>query len=152
MEIRSGSGYPSSALSNFAPHNFVFDNIKVNSLEGILQALKFDNIEMQEYVCSLVGIKAKMKGKNKNWQRTQTLYWQGKPINRHSEEYQDLITRIYDECAKQNQSFRKALVASGDAVLTHSIGRNNSSETILTRQEFCSRLTKLREKINKGLL
>jgi hypothetical protein len=42
-------------------------------MEGFLQSLKFKSIDMQEYVCTLVGMKAKMKGKNKNWWKTQTL-------------------------------------------------------------------------------
>jgi predicted NAD-dependent protein-ADP-ribosyltransferase YbiA (DUF1768 family) len=152
MDIKSGAGYPAASLSNFPPQPFVIDGVKCASREGFLQSLKFENPEMQEYICTLVGIKAKMKGKNKNWQRNQTLYWRGNPINRHSQEYQDLLDRMYEECAKQNETFRKALIASGDAVLTHSIGNGNPSETVLTRQELCGRLTKLREKIKKGLL
>ena len=74
MNIGSGNGYPSSALSNFAPHPFVFEGILCNSMEGLLQSFKFKSIEMQEYVCTLVGIRAKMKGKNKNWWKTQKVY------------------------------------------------------------------------------
>ena len=44
----------------------------------------------------------------------------------------------------QNESFRKALLASGDSVLTHSMGSNKESETVLTEREFCSRLMRLR--------
>jgi hypothetical protein len=47
---------------------------------------------------------------------------------------------------EQSESFKKALIASGDAVLTHSMGRNKINETVLTVREFCSRLTKLRQK------
>jgi predicted NAD-dependent protein-ADP-ribosyltransferase YbiA (DUF1768 family) len=44
MDILSGSGYPSGALSNFAPHPFVFDGVQVASMEGLLQAFKFKPI------------------------------------------------------------------------------------------------------------
>jgi hypothetical protein len=27
MDIRSGAGWPASALSNFAPHQFIFDGV-----------------------------------------------------------------------------------------------------------------------------
>jgi hypothetical protein len=37
MDIGSKSGYPSSALSNFAPHAFEFDGVKCASMEGLLQ-------------------------------------------------------------------------------------------------------------------
>ena len=74
MDIGSGSGYPSSALSNFAPHRFVIDGVECVSMEGFLQSLKFQDIEMQKHVCTLVGKKAKFKGKKKKWWKTQTLY------------------------------------------------------------------------------
>lgn len=41
MDIGSGTGYPSAALSNFAPHSFVIDGVECASMEGFLQSLKF---------------------------------------------------------------------------------------------------------------
>ena len=146
MDIGSGKSYPSNALSNFAPHPFVFDGVECNSMEGFLQSLKFKSIEMQEHVCTLVGIRAKMKGKNKKWWRTQVLYWKHQEIDRHSEEYQDLLDDAYIAMYK-NTKFQKALEASKGAHLTHSIGKSDPNRTILTISEFCSRLTKLRDNI-----
>jgi len=146
MDIGSKSKYPSNALSNFAPHPFVFDDVPCNSMEGFLQALKFKAEAMQRHVCTLVGLAAKRAGRNKNWQREQRLWWKGVPYPRKSQEYQDLLDRAYAALAK-NEKFRNALLASGDAVLTHTIGRVNESETILTRSEFCGRLTRLRAAI-----
>jgi len=145
MNISSGGKYPSNALSNFAPHPFIFDRVEVAGMEGFLQSLKFKNPDMQKEVCKLVGRGAKYNGKGKNWQRDGVLYWRGKEILRNSDEYQDLLDRVYGAIFEQSQSFRKALMASGNATLTHSLGRNKPSETILTRSEFCKRLTKLRE-------
>lgn len=145
MDIGSGSGFPSATLSNFSPHPFVIDGVECNSMEGFLQSLKFFNPEMQKEVCKLVGKAAKFKGKKKKWWRTQTLYWQGTEISRDSQEYQDLLDRAFNALA-QNSGFRAALLATGNSVLTHSIGKNKITETVLTRQEFCSRLTKIREK------
>jgi predicted NAD-dependent protein-ADP-ribosyltransferase YbiA (DUF1768 family) len=144
MDIGSGNAYPSNALSNFAPHPFEIDGIQCNSMEGFLQSLKFESEEMQEYVCSLVGYAAKKKGRDKNWKRSQTLFWRGAEIKRNSQEYQDLLDRAYTELYK-NIKFKAALEASGNSVLTHSIGKSKESETILTNHEFCSRLTKLRD-------
>ena len=146
MDISSGSGYPASSLSNFAPHEFIIDDIQCASMEGFLQSLKFQNPDMQKYVCSLVGKAAKFKGKNKKWQNTGNLYWQGKIIPRNSESYQELLDKAYNALAK-NQSFKKALLATGNATLTHSIGKTKISETILTKTEFVSRLTKIRTKL-----
>lgn len=148
MDIGSGNNYPSSALSNFAPHPFVIDGVECNSMEGFLQSLKFESIDMQKHVCTLVGKAAKFRGKHKKWWRTQTLYWQGKPIDRHSEEYQQLLDKAY-MALYQNSGFKKALEATNNSVLTHSIGKNNPRQTVLTESEFCSRLMKLR---NQGKL
>lgn len=149
MDIGSGNGYPSSALSNFAPHPFVIDGIECNSMEGFLQSLKFKSPEMQKEVCKLVGKKAKFKGKHKDWYRTQTLWWRGVEIDRHSQEYQDLLDRAFAELAK-NTKFREALLATQNANLTHSIGKRDPHKTILTTQEFCSRLMRLREQMKKA--
>lgn len=103
---------------------------------------------MQKHVCTLVGKKAKFKGKKKRWWREQKLYWQGKVIDRHSDEYQELLDRAFNALS-ENSGFRRALLATHNAVLTHSIGKKNPSETILTRNEFCSRLTKIRARLQQ---
>jgi len=150
MDIGSKKGYPASALSNFAPHPFVFTwkgfTVECNSMEGLLQSLKFKNPEMQKEVCKLVGHEAKMKGKNKNWYTSQTLWWNGQPIDRHSNEYQELLDAAY-EALSQNDSFRKALLST-EGILTHSIGKSDANKTVLTKTEFCGRLMKIRNKLN----
>ena len=146
MDIGSGNGWPAAALSNFSPHPFVIDDIECASMEGFLQSLKFSNPDMQKEVCKMVGKQAKFKGKKKKWHKTQTLYWQGQEIKRNSEEYQQLLDRAFKALAA-NESFKKALLATGNATLTHSIGKNKQSETVLTKSEFCSRLMKIREEL-----
>jgi predicted NAD-dependent protein-ADP-ribosyltransferase YbiA (DUF1768 family) len=150
MDIGSKKGYPSSALSNFAPHPFYFDGIWCASMEGLLQAFKFKDANVQVEVCKLVGLKAKYRGKkrNKAWKRIQTLWWMHKEYKRGSDEYQELLDRAYDALAT-NTKFQKALLATGNAVLKHTIGSSDPSNTVLTRQEFCSRLTKIRERLKK---
>ena len=146
MDIGSGSGFPSAALSNFAPHPFVFDGVECNSMEGLLQSFKFSNPEMQREVCKLVGKQAKFKGKKKKWFKTQTLFWQGEEFKRDSEAYQELLDRAFDALST-NEGFKRALLATGHSTLTHSIGKTKQSETVLTRTEFCSRLTAIRERL-----
>ncbi|PLS19398.1 hypothetical protein CVD28_03000 [Bacillus sp. M6-12] len=148
MDIGSGTGYPSASLSNFSPHPFVIDGVECASMEGFLQSLKYSNPDMQKHVCTLVGKQAKFKGKKKAWYRTQTLYWQGEEINRHSERYQELLDKAFS-CLATNEKFQKALLATGTATLTHSMGHNDESRTVLTTREFCSRLTKIREELKK---
>ena len=132
--------YPGRNLSNFFPHPFTFRGIEVASMEGFLQGMKFKSPEMQREVFKLVGFAAKKKGAPKNWQQSQTLWYQGQ------------LDEAYDAMYEQNAAFRKALEDTHDATLTHSIGRTKESETVLTIQEFISRLNKLRrgEKLCKN--
>lgn len=146
MDVGSGEKYPAGALSNFTPRKFEVRGIPCNSMEGFLQGLKFKNPDMQKEVFSLVGIKAKRKGSKKNWQRTQTLWFQGEPIARSSKEYQDLIDEAYDALFS-NEKAKKTLLASGDANLTHSIGKRDAKKTVLTEREFCSRLMRIRSRL-----
>lgn len=148
MDIGSGAGYPASALSNFAPHAFHFDGVDCASMEGWLQATKFQQVHQQIAMCSYVGLAAKRRGKgrNRHWQRVQKLWWNGVEYDRHGKPYQELLDRAYAALAT-NDGFCRALLASGDAVLTHSMGRRDAHDTVLTRREFCSRLTKLRREL-----
>jgi len=149
MDIRSGCGYPYSALSNFAPHRFSLDGVECASMEGLLQSLKFDKAHVQIEVCKLVGKTAKHRGSARNaaWQRQQLLWWQGNTMKRDSVDYQTFLDRAFDAMAAQSESFRKALLATQDAVLTHSIGKTREADTVLTQREFCSILMKIRARL-----
>ena len=148
MEIKSRAKWPASSLSNFAPHPFILDGVECMSMEGFLQGLKFKSPEMQVHVCTLVGRAAKSKGSKKNWQRSQMLWWRGEPIARRSERFQDLLDRAF-KALSGNGKFQKALLASVPAVLKHSMGKNDQSKTVLTVSEFCGRLTRIREELQK---
>lgn len=124
------------------------DGVECASMEGFLQSLKYSNVDMQKHVCTLVGKQAKFKGKKKNWYRNQTLYWLGQPIKRNSEEYTLLLERAFLQLGK-NEKFKKALLSTQNAKLTHSMGKNKKSETVLTTQEFCRLLTDLRTKLQQ---
>ena len=145
MDIGKGSGGVAGRLSNFTPRRFIFDGVECNSIEGVLQSFKFKNVDMQKEVCKLVGMIAKKKGANKNWQQYQKLYWNGKEYKRDGKEYQELLDRLYQTVYDQNENYRRDIQSCKNVTFTHSIGKNKKSETVLTSQEFCSRLTKLRD-------
>lgn len=149
MDIGAGNSYPSSALSNFAPHPFVLDGVECSSMEGFLQSLKFKNPDMQKEVCKLVGKAAKFKGKKKKWWREQKLYWRGQTLDRHGSEYQGLLDKAFDALA-QNSGFQRALLATNNANLTHNIGKNDASRTVLTTREFISRLNRIRNELQQN--
>ena len=144
MEISSNSPSPANKLSNFAHQPFTIRGIEVQSMEGLLQGLKFENPEIQRQVFTLWGSAAWKRGQHQNWKIDQTLYWQGKPIKRDSQEYQDLLDEAFLARFTQNDSARRALLATQNAVLKHSIGKRKPNETVLTKTEFTSRLTRIR--------
>ena len=147
MDIKAGKPYPAGALSNFARRPFTFRGIEVASMEGFLQGLKKKSPEAQAAMFKMFGIAAKRAGKGINWQRTQTLWFQGEAIKRDSQEYQDLLNEAYREMFKQNPKARKALLDTQNATLKHSVGWHKVNETVLTKREFCSILTTIRGEI-----
>jgi len=147
IDIDSRKPFPAGDLSNFAAHTFVFDGIACASMEGFLQSLKFQDIPEQTRVCGLVGWNAKKAGFSApDWRIKRILYWKGRAIFRESLDYQILLDEAYDALS-QNQDFQKALLATGDEPLVHSIGKTDFKETILTTDELCSRLIYLRNKL-----
>ena len=152
LDIGAKHGYPSSALSNFAAHKFIFDDVECNSMEGFLQSLKFDKPHIQVEVCKLVGVAAKNRGKdrNRNWKLANALWWKGTEFPRDSKEYQMLLDQAFLALARHSIEFRKALIETGTATLTHTIGKRSSMDTVLTQSEFCDRLKSLRAHITAG--
>lgn len=150
MDIKSGSQYPSCVLSNFACHLFTFDGVECRSMEGLLQSFKFNKPHIQVAICKLIGSGAKRRGqkRNRTWKRVQKLWWNGVTYDRNSNEYQKLLDRAY-EALSQNENFQRALLATKDSSLTHSIGSSKKSDTCLTEREFCSRLKKIRTRLQQ---
>ena len=145
MDIGKGSGGVAGRLSNFTPRKFIFDGVECSSIEGVLQSFKFKNPEMQKEICKLSGLAAKQRGASKNWRQYQKLYWNGIEYKRDSKEYQELLDRLYQTVYEQNENYRRDLESCKGVTFTHSLGRHKKSDTVLTTQEFCSRLTKLRD-------
>ena len=144
IDIGSEESSIGKELSNFSEFHFYVDDIFCASMEGFLQSLKFSDPDKQVEICKLVGVKAKFKGKKKKWYINQKLYWKGKEIERDSIEYQDLLDKAFSELYK-NSSYKSLLEQTKGHVLTHSIGKVNISETVLTIDEFCIRLMAMRD-------
>lgn len=145
--INISSKGDTSKLSNFEEREFWFDGILCKSMEGLLASFKFEDPEKQKMVCQLIGVKAKFKGKkrNKAWKSKQTLWWKGVAFPRDSKEFQDLLDKAFDALAT-NEDFKKCLLATGDQELRHDdFGSSDITQTVLTRLEFTSRLTKIRK-------
>ncbi len=148
INIWSRSPEPLCHLSNFAHHVFMLDEVLCQSLEGFLQALTTDRYDEQMEICQLIGYAAKKRAKN--WRPKQQLYWQNETYDRHGQDYQRLLDRAYLACARQNPRFVEILLSTGDAILTHDIGKTDPNYTIMTQDEYCDRLMVLRELIKQG--
>jgi hypothetical protein len=150
MDILAKADFPASALSNFTAHVFIFEDIVCGSMEGFMQALKFDDPSVQPLICALSGKEAKKQGQTRNdaWKSVQKLWWKGVAYDREGDEYQRLIDRAYDALFA-NKYFRAALLATGTEELTHSIGNPDPKQTVLTKKELCSRLMALRSRLTQ---
>lgn len=150
MDIVSTKPWPLDALSNFYPHAFEFDAIDCASMEGLLNAFKFEDVKDQERCCAMEGIIAKRfgRGRNRIWQAQQTLWWDGDAYDRHGKPYQRLLDRAFATLAHV-PAFAEALLATGTAPLTHRMGCPDPRLTVLTEEEFCSRLMVLRNLLRR---
>ena len=143
LNVDSRAEYPASALSNFAHHEFIMDGVKCRSIESWLQSLKKHLPDIQAYICGLSSMDARKAVENEKWWRSGFLYWKGETYVRAGEAYQDLLDRVYNELYG-NQKFREALRLTEGKQLTHKIGKISTRVTVLTRNEFTSRLEKMR--------
>ncbi len=146
IDIKGGSKDPrATRLSNFTDRPFSFQGTPCAGIEGVLQALKEPNPEVQLEICAMSGKEAKKAGLERdNWKDGQTLWWQGFPYPRNSREYQILITLIYDSVYNQDPSFRLDLLNLGHEDICHSIGNTDQRDTVLTEVEMVYQLNRLR--------
>lgn len=149
IDIKLKSEGSVSVLSNLYDDPFTFDGITFSSAESFLQGLKFKDTEKQNRVFAMSGKAARKAGKHHNWYKlTGNLYYQGKKINRYSEDYDNLITipfacRFY---YNTDGKFRQALLDTELKTLEHSIGKTEKCKTILTQDEYLERLNEFKLK------
>lgn len=148
LDIRSNGLYPSNVLSNLCSNVFRFERMVCGSMEGFLQSLKRKDLDKQRQICGMKGGNAR-KMSVASWQTDQIVWWKGLAIDRQSDDYRKLIRHAYQAMFEQNERFRTALMQTRGMPLIHSSGENNPYKTILTRSEFCSILTELRDGYDK---
>lgn len=142
VDIWSTSPYPANVLSNLYPNAFEIDGVRCASMEGFLQSLKIEEIEIQKEICALSGKEAKERSTS-DWQTTQIVFWQGRSFLRQSPEFQVLLRKAYQCLFEQNETFRIALLSTKGKRLYHTRGLRDPRKTILTEQEFCTMLKEL---------
>jgi hypothetical protein len=138
-------GPHAKVLSNLFPYKFEFKGKQLSSIESFFQGAKFKDVEMQNYVLEYSGLDSnRIKvASDYNWRITGELYWQGKPVDRFSKEYDDLLDELYIS-AIQNPLYRNVLKKC-DRYILHAMGETEKTETVFTRYEFERQLNCLKD-------
>ena len=139
------SGDYAKLLSNLFPYEFEFRGKKLKSIESFFQGIKFPDINMQNLVFEYSGLDSNhiKSCSDYNWKNTGIIYWQGKTIDRCSEEYDDLVDEVYIS-AIQNPLYRSVLKNCTRDII-HTMGATEKNETVFTRYEFERELNCLKD-------
>lgn len=139
------SGDYAKLLSNLFPYDFEFRGKKLKSIESFFQGIKFPNENMQNLVFEYSGLDSNhiKSCSSYDWKDTGIVYWDGNPIDRYSEEYDNLVDEVYIS-AIQNQLYRNVLKNCNKPII-HTMGKKEKSETVFTRYEFEKQLNCLKD-------
>lgn len=152
-DISDDRGFPFGMLDPSAPVRFEIDGMQCASLDGFIESLKFEKIKDQKNITKRVGNDAKKRGIQKDNLGNQTasrkVFWQGESFNRNSKKFKDLLSRVFREMAK-NPNYQAALMATEDSDFTHSKGKTNKKDTLLTKKELIENLQELRSELKAG--
>jgi hypothetical protein len=137
------------SLSNLFPYTFELDGHIIKSMEGFLQSVKTNNQNEKEKVWGMWGISCWKYGQTLNgWKDIQTLYWEGKAMDRLSDEYQHLLERAFDALF-ENEEFKQRVKESLKYNVTHTIGKTDKANSVLTKDEYVYNLERLRNKLRE---
>lgn len=151
----------SSTLSNLFPHNFDFytktgvgsDLTHCLSMESFLQSLKIPDAALQKEFCENYSGYASYKARLSlpEWRNKQLLYWNGKGYRRSGKKYSELITMAYDRLFYGNNIFREIVLPQfRGKFLIHSIGKTDTTESVLTEKEYLYQLNRLMSKLENS--
>lgn len=136
--------HPEDILSNFCNNDFCHDGVQCACMAAFLQSLKYKDEELQRGICFTFGDYVS-RYSTSDWQKDQTVWWKGQPMNRQSPEYLDFVREAYQSMFLWCGRFRYALMKTEGRQLVYNSGKEDPYKTILTDQEFCKILTDLRE-------
>ncbi len=145
------SPWPGNILSNFADTPFVIDEVNCACSEAFIQSLKIsDAIEQREF-CSLQGQEAWEKGSERSHAVFEAgkVWWRGIPHTLHSIEHYQLVKRGLSAKFSQSEVARIALLATGEAELTHDYGQSPGKKQSLPVDKFCQIVTEIRRELRE---
>jgi hypothetical protein len=135
-------------LSNLSHYDFNFLGFQASSIRGVLEGLKYRDMDVQQLNFMQYGEFLKYASSNNKWQKTNMLYFNNEEINRFSIEYQQLLNELYLSLLL-NGSFFYNLLDTNKKVLLYSDGIEDPNKTILTSREFILRLECIRDHLIK---
>lgn len=135
-------------LSNLYPHTFQLEGVSYSSMEAFFACLRTDDESLKPNFRNKFGYIAWKLGHQFDWTEKQVVYYNGVEIDRHSEDYTNLITSAFDALF-ENPDFKEALTKSQSKTLKHSMGKSSKSKSLLTRSEFIDQLNRLRKKLDE---
>lgn len=139
------------ALSNLFQYKFYFKGFILQSIESVFQGFKIKNKKSQRYLFDYYGLNSNniKIAYDYNWRDEKKVYFQGKAIDRNSQEYEDFIDELYIS-AIQNPLYRNVLKNVGDKYILHALGEKSRDETVFSRAEFEYELNALKEFVQKN--
>lgn len=143
-------GAYAKVLSNLFHYEFEFRGKKLHSIESFFQGIKFKDKNIQDLIFEYSGMDSNCikVASDYDWTENGIVYWQGEPIKRDSEEYDNIVDELYIS-AIQNPLYRGVLKNCNKDII-HSMGAENKSETVFTRYEFEKQLNCLKDFLRKG--
>jgi predicted NAD-dependent protein-ADP-ribosyltransferase YbiA (DUF1768 family) len=136
-------------ISNLAHSPFVLDGVKLASIEGFHQGIKFRDQAKQKAVFKLVGNEARQARIEANKKADGFVYWKGRAIVNQSEGYHRLYRRALLAKFTQHQPSREALVSTGDALLEHRLPRQGKRAVGAAPSRSIQMLYEIRQKLLK---
>lgn len=150
IDLRCNEKY--SALLNTANNDFLFENVRVSSMESLLQGIKFKNERNRLNVCWIKGAEVKEFSKRNFWfKHFNKVFWKNGEMDRFGDDYRDFVSRAFDAMAIQNPRFVLTLLETEDAELHYTEGIDDQRKTTLTRSEYLYQLNRLRDVFREGL-
>ena len=143
------SPWPGNILSNFADTPFEVDGVHCACSESFIQSLKIAKASEQAMFCSLKGEDAWKNGSRLTASvfSSGKVWWQGVSYDLHSKEHFEIVKRGLIAKYSQSKDAREALLASGNATLTHDYGQPPGEMQSLPIAVFCQIVTKIRQEL-----
>lgn len=135
------------SLSTPFLHDFIFHGIKIKSVEGFLQSLKYKDNYIKSHLINCYGNEIRFletQNLDKDSYYSGDLYFEGKTIDRYDIKYQELLNELYLSLC-YSSVFEKSLINTGNRELLYSSGIEDPTRTLLTSRELVDRLKIIRD-------